>query len=134
MYSHGVQWLVKACRILSENFAKAGNIEAAKEYRDASARLWFKISAISHVTPDQIEIYGGQPNKQCADYLTKHDPGRMIWNGYTGAAAWMLRQAIEGVMGYELDSDVITAPTDLADLRGDLKVGGIERDISCSPL
>ncbi len=134
MYSHGVQWLIKACRILSENFAKAGDTEAAKQYRDASARLWFKISAISHVTPDQIEIYGGQPNKQCADYLTKYDPGRMIWNGYTGAAAWMLRQAVEGVMGYNLDCGVVTPPVDLADLRGDLKVGSIERNVSNSPL
>ena len=28
----------------------------------------------------------GQPNKQAADMVTTFDPGRMIWNGYTGAA------------------------------------------------
>lgn len=134
MYSHGVQWLVKACRMLSEQFTDAGDAESAQQYRDASARLWFKISAISHVTPDQIEIYGGQPNKQCADYLTKHDPGRMIWNGYTGAAAWMLRQAVEGVMGYGLNHGVIKSPIDLEKPRGDLKVRGIMRDVSKSPL
>ena len=31
--------------------------------------------------------------------LTAFDPGRMIWNGYTGAAGWMFRQALEGVLG-----------------------------------
>jgi cyclic beta-1,2-glucan synthetase len=96
--------------------------------------LWFKISAISHVTPEQIEIYGGQPNKQCADYLTKYDPGRMIWNGYTGAAGWMLRQAVEGVMGYNLESGVVAAPADLNDMRGGLKIGGLTRDVGGSPL
>ncbi|MBU0676954.1 MAG: hypothetical protein KJ626_02465 [Verrucomicrobia bacterium] len=134
MYSHGVQWLIKACRILSEQFAEAGDEETAQQYRDACARLWFKISAISHVTPDEIEVYGGQPNKQCADYLTKYDQGRMIWNGYTGAAAWMLRQAIEGVMGYSLDHGVLRTPTDLTEPRGELKVNGLERDVSRSPL
>ena len=31
--------------------------------------------------------------------VTTFDPGRMIWNGYTGAAGWMFRQALEGVLG-----------------------------------
>ena len=52
-----------------------------------------------HVMPSEIETYGGQPNKQAADMLTAFDPGRMIWNGYTGAAGWMFRQALEGVAG-----------------------------------
>ena len=128
MYSHGVQWLVRACRILCEQFAGAGDAETASYYRDASARLWFKISAISHVTPEEIEIYGGQPNKQCADYLTRHDPGRMIWNGYTGAAGWMFRQAIEGVVGARLANGEVTLPEDMAEPRGNLVVEKIERD------
>ncbi|MBL7077455.1 MAG: hypothetical protein ISS31_08280 [Kiritimatiellae bacterium] len=134
MYSHGVQWLVRACRLLTEQFAAAGDAETAQVYRDAAARLWFKISAISHTTPDQIEIYGGQPNKQCADYLTKFDPGRMIWNGYTGAAAWMLRQAIEGVMGATLVDGEVRLPDDLAVARGDLLCKALHRDVDSSPL
>ncbi len=121
MYSHGVQWLVRACRLLSEQFVEAGDEKTAGYYRDAAARIWYKISAISHTTPEQIEIYGGQPNKQCADYLTKYEPGRMIWNGYTGAAAWMLRQAIEGVLGYQLDHGHIIIPKDIDKPRGKLK-------------
>ena len=34
--------------------------------------------------------------------VTTFDPGRMIWNGYTGAAGGMLRQALEGVLGQRL--------------------------------
>ena len=34
--------------------------------------------------------------------VTTFDPGRMIWNGYTGAAGWMFRQALEGVLGVRL--------------------------------
>jgi len=91
--------------------------------------LWFKTSAISHVTPEEIEVYGGQPNKQCADYLTKYDPGRMIWNGYTGAAGWMFRQAIEGVIGAKLVDGEVTLPDDMGEPRGDLRVGGVRRSI-----
>ena len=36
--------------------------------------------------------------------VTTFDPGRMIWNGYTGAAGWMFRQALEGVLGLRLEA------------------------------
>ena len=134
MYSHGVQWLVRACRLLAEQFAAAGNANLEKYYRDASARLWFKISAISHTTPEEIEIYGGQPNKQSADYLTKFDPGRMIWNGYTGAAGWMFRQAIEGVMGATLVGGEVRLPNDFGEPRGSLICKVLKRDVTLSPL
>lgn len=134
MYCHGVQWLVGACRLLSEQLAASGDAASAKHYRDASARLWFKISAIPHSTPEQIEISGGQPNKQAADYLTKFDPGRMIWNGYTGAAAWMFRQAIEGVMGAALVDGEVKLPADFDLPRGSLTCKELKRDVSQSPL
>ena len=134
MYSHGVQWLVRACRLLAEQFAAAGQTELSKYYRDASARLWFKISAISHTTPGEMEIYGGQPNKQSADYLTKFDPGRMIWNGYTGAAGWMFRQAIEGVMGATLVGGEVRLPNDFSEPRGSLTCKELNRDLTLSPL
>jgi len=134
MYSHGVQWLTRACRLLTERFAAQGDEETAQHYRDASARIWYKVSAISHVTKDEIEVYGGQPNKQCADYLTKYDPGRMIWNGYTGAAAWMLRQACESVIGATLVDNKVVMPNDLDAARGELKFKKLERDVTKSPL
>ena len=49
------------------------------------------IRRIAHVQGEEIELYGGQPNKQAADMLTKYDVGRMIWHGYTGAAGQLER-------------------------------------------
>ena len=78
--------------------------------------------------------YGGQPNKQPADMLTTFDEGRMIWNGYTGAAGWMFREAIEGVVGASLINNKCVLPADLDRPRGTLKVIRLHRDVSKSPL
>ena len=66
--------------------------------------------------------------------LTTFDQGRMIWNGYTGAAGWMLRQACEGVLGVVLSDNKIDQPDDLDIPRGDLEVRDIRRDLSQSLL
>ena len=129
MYCHGVQWLVRAARILAEGFERKGNAEKADEYRRTAYRLWLKISAIPHVKGAEIEIYGGQPNKQAADMLTAFDPGRMIWHGYTGAAGWMLRQAFEGVVGASLVKNKLVLPGDIDKPRGELKVTDVRRDL-----
>jgi len=134
MYCHGVQWLVRAARILAEQFDLRGNHVKADEYRATAYRLWLKITPIAHVTPQEIEIYGGQPNKQPADFLTTFEPGRMIWNGYTGAAGWMLRQAFEGVIGASLTKNEVKLPSDLSKPRGTLKIYSVHRDVSKSPL
>jgi cyclic beta-1,2-glucan synthetase len=134
MYSHGVQWLTRACRLLSEQFAAQGDQVTAQYYRDAAVRLWYKISAIPHTRSGEVENYGGQPNKQCADYLTVHDPGRMIWSGYTGAAGWMLRQACESVVGATLVDNKVILPADLNQSRGGLTINRIRRNLAKSPL
>jgi len=133
MYCHGVQWLVGAARQLAEERAAAGDEVAAEQYRETAVRLWRKISPLEHTTPDQIERYGGQPNKQAADFLTTFDAGRMIWNGYTGAAAWMLRQALEGVVGARLEGNHVRLPNDLSEPRGGLQVHSVVRDLENSP-
>ena len=102
MYCHGVQWLVGAARILAEQSEREGRPDEARRFVETAYRLWLKISAIPHAVPGEIETYGGQPNKQAADMVTTFEPGRMIWNGYTGAAGWMFRQALEGVLGMRL--------------------------------
>lgn len=134
MYCHGVQWLIGAARILAEGFEKEGNHTKADEYRKTAYRLWLKISPIPHVVPQEIEIYGGQPNKQSADMLTNFDPGRMIWHGYTGAAGWMLRQALEGVIGASLIRNEIVLPPDFDKPRGELKASRVHRNMERSPL
>jgi hypothetical protein len=72
-----------------------------------------KIAPLSHLSPSEIELYGGQPNKQSADMLSTYDQGRMIWHGYTGAAGWMLRQAMEGVVGAQLVNNQVVMPPDI---------------------
>lgn len=133
MYCHGVQWMVKAARIIAEEYDKKGDHDKADEYRATAYRLWLKISALPHMTPKEIEIYGGQPNKQAADLLTNFDPGRMIWHGYTGAAGWMLRQAMEGVIGASLIKNELIMPADIDKPRGELKIKRVHRDIGKSP-
>ena len=134
MYCHGVQWLVRAARVLAEGFEERGMHAKADEYRKIAYRLWHKVSPLGHVTPDQIEIYGGQPNKQAADMLTNFEPGRMIWHGYTGAAGWMLRQAMEGVVGASLVKNELVLPKDIDKPRGELKIKSVYRDVKKSPL
>ena len=65
--------------------------------------------------------------------VTTFDPGRMIWNGYTGAAGWMFRQALEGVLGLRLDAGQIVAPADL-EPAGGTRLIRVSRDLTRSPL
>ena len=132
MYCHGVQWLVRAARLLAEEFEKRGDQANAAKYRETAYRLWLKVSPIAHM--HEIEIYGGQPNKQSADVLTNYEPGRMIWHGYTGAAGWMLRQAMEGVVGAVMLKNQVVLPNDLDKPRGALTVVRVTRDVSKSPI
>ncbi len=129
MYCHGVQWLIGAARLLAGQFATDGDLVTAQLYRDITIRLWRKIAPLSHVAPDKIEVYGGQPNKQAADLLTNFEPGRMGWNGYTGAAGWMLRQACEGVIGAALVNNRVVLPADMSLPRGDLKILRLQREV-----
>ena len=64
--------------------------------------------------------------------VTTFDPGRMIWNGYTGAAGWMFRQALEGVLGLRLAGGRIVPPADLAPA-GELGLIRVSRDTDREP-
>ena len=134
MYCHGVQWLVGAARLLSDRAALDGHPDDARDYREAAYRLWRKVSPLPHVEPDQVETYGGQPNKQAADMVTTFDPGRMIWHGYTGAAGWMFRQGIEGVLGYRLVGGQVVPPIDPEATPAELGEAEVSRDLDASPL
>jgi cyclic beta-1,2-glucan synthetase len=65
--------------------------------------------------------------------VTTFDPGRMIWNGYTGAAGWMFRQALEGVLGLRLVGGEMVPPTDLMPA-GELTLVRVSRDPARSSL
>jgi len=133
MYSHGVQWLVGAARRLADQCQRAGEVDAARRYRETAHRLWHKIAPMAHCEPGEIETYGGQPNKQAADMVTTFDPGRMIWHGYTGAAGWMFRQALEGVIGARLVEGAVAPPADPMPAT-ELTLNRIFRDVTGSPL
>jgi cyclic beta-1,2-glucan synthetase len=133
MYCHGVQWLVGAARILAEQAGREGRPEEARAYLETAARLWRKTSPIPHAAPGAIETYGGQPNQQAADMVTTFDPGRMIWNGYTGAAGWMFRQAVEGVLGLRLVAGTMVPPAEPTPA-GEPSLVRVARDMAQSPL
>ena len=85
MYCHGVQWLVGAARILAERAGAGGEAGRGSRLlprRPSGSGRRSRRSRTSR--SDEIETYGGQPNQQAADMVTTFDPGRMIWNGYTG--------------------------------------------------
>jgi cyclic beta-1,2-glucan synthetase len=58
----------------------------------------------------------------------------MIWHGYTGAAGWMFRQAIEGVLGYRLVGGQVVPPSDPEAAAADLGEAHVSRDVDASPL
>ncbi len=133
MYCHGVQWLVGAARLLAEQCRRDGDLDAAEHYAQTAYRLWQKIVPLRHTASDQIETYGGQPNKQAADLVTALDPGRMGWHGYTGAAGWLFRQALEGVLGLRLQQGQIVVPVD-PDRSGPQTTTRVFREPGRSPL
>src|SRR5262249_45270335 len=132
MYCHGVQWLGGAARLLAQRGEHPGGAGQARRHRETAYRLRLKTAAIPHGTPGEVETYGGQPNKQAADLVTTFDPGRMIWNGYTGSAGWMFRQALEGVLGLRLVGGKIVPPPNPAPA-GDLSLVRVARDVARSP-
>jgi len=51
----------------------------------------------------------------------------MIWNGYTGAAGWMFRQALEGVLGMRLEQNEVVLPANWQTPADGLRVSRVSR-------
>lgn len=94
-YTHAALWAVRA---LSE----AGRNERA-------ASLFRMLSPVSHTrTADEVAIYQAEPYVIAADvYGVAPHIGRGGWTWYTGSAGWMLRVALENILGYDLQPDRI---------------------------
>jgi N,N'-diacetylchitobiose phosphorylase len=90
-YTHGALWAVRA---LAEN----GRI-------DRAAQLLEMLSPVSHgSTREQVDVYRAEPFVIAADvYGEPPHAGRAGWSWYTGSAGWMLRVALESVLGFALD-------------------------------
>lgn len=89
-YTHGVLWAVRA-------MAELGRQERA-------ARLLEMLSPIRHTTtPEAVAVYQAEPYVVAADvYGVPPHVGRAGWTWYTGSAGWMLRVAVESVLGLTL--------------------------------
>jgi cyclic beta-1,2-glucan synthetase len=90
-YTHGALWVVRA-------LAEAGRT-------DRAARLLEMLSPVSHATtPAGVAVYRAEPYVIAADvYGAPPHVGRAGWSWYTGSSGWMLRVAIESLLGFELD-------------------------------
>jgi cyclic beta-1,2-glucan synthetase len=86
-YSHAAMWAVLA-------LAKLGQGTRAAE-------LFALLNPINHAaTPDEVQRYKVEPYVVAADvYSVAPHAGRGGWTWYTGAAGWMYRAGVEGILG-----------------------------------
>lgn len=98
-YSHAAMWAVLA-------FAKLGEA-------DKAVKLFQLLNPINHaLTAEAVERYKVEPYVVAADvYSVAPHTGRGGWTWYTGAAAWMYRAGLEGILGIRRERDrLIVAP------------------------
>lgn len=90
-YTHGALWIVRA-------FAELGR-------RDRAATLLEMLSPISHTrTAAEVAVYQTEPYVIAADvYSEPPHVGRGGWTWYSGSAGWMLRVALETVLGFRIE-------------------------------
>jgi cyclic beta-1,2-glucan synthetase len=88
-YTHAALWVVRA-------LAELGR-------RDRAAKLLDMLKPIHHaLTPEAVAVYQLEPFVVAADvYGAVPHVGRGGWSWYTGAAGWMLRVALESILGLE---------------------------------
>jgi cellobiose phosphorylase len=90
-YTHAALWVVRA-------MAELGR-------RDRAAHLLELLSPVSHAqTREQVALYQVEPYVVAADvYGAAPHVGRGGWTWYTGSAGWMLRVALESVLGVAIE-------------------------------
>jgi cellobiose phosphorylase len=92
-YTHASTWVVLA-------MAKLG-------YGNKAWRIYHMINPINHAKSHlDCERYKVEPYVMTADiYTTEGHEGRGGWSWYTGAAGWMYRVGIEGILGLKLKGE-----------------------------
>ncbi len=90
-YTHAALWVVRALAVLGRN--------------DRVAALLDLLNPIHHAsTAEQVAVYRVEPYVIAADvYGTPPHVGRGGWTWYTGAAGWMIRVALESLLGFRLE-------------------------------
>ncbi|AUH66757.1 glycosyl transferase (plasmid) [Paracoccus zhejiangensis] len=115
-YSHAAMWAILA-------WARLGDGARAAE-------LFAMLNPINHArSPEDVQRYRTEPYAVAADvYSVAPHIGRGGWSWYTGAAAWMHRAAIEGILGVTRDGDRLriapTMPPDWPGFSMTLRVAG----------
>jgi len=94
-YTHAGAWMIKAFAIMGE-----GN----KAYD-----LYRMINPIYHSeNRAEANIYAVEPYVVAGDvYANADNLGRGGWSWYTGAAAWLYVIALENILGFNLEGDVL---------------------------
>ena len=89
-YTHAAAWSVIAFAVLGQG--------------DKSADLFSLVNPINHTsTRADVQRYKVEPYVVAADvYSVAPHVGRGGWTWYTGAAGWMYRAGIEGILGFRL--------------------------------
>jgi N,N'-diacetylchitobiose phosphorylase len=90
-YTHAAMWVVRA-------MAEAGR-------RDRAAHLLEMLSPVNHArTREQVATYQVEPYVVAADvYGAAPHVGRGGWTWYTGSSGWMIRVALESVLGVTIE-------------------------------
>ncbi len=95
-YTHAAIWALMA-------FAKQGD-------GDRAAELYTLLNPINHaLTRAGLHKYKVEPYVVAADiYAFAPNVGRGGWTWYTGSASWMYRAALESILGFKLQGNVLT--------------------------
>ncbi|HEV8455446.1 MAG TPA: glucoamylase family protein [Gemmatimonadales bacterium] len=94
-YTHAALWAVLAT-------ALRGNGDRAFE-------LYQMLNPLTHArTPEEVATYKVEPYVVAADvYTAEGQLGRGGWTWYTGAASWMYRVGLEGILGFRKRGDTL---------------------------
>ena len=94
-YSHAAMWAVLA-------LAKLG-------MADKAVALFAMLNPINHArTQDEVARYKVEPYVVAADlYSVPPHAGRGGWTWYTGAAGWMYRAGVEGILGIRREGEFL---------------------------
>ncbi len=117
-YTHAALWVVRALAELGD--------------RHLAARLLAMLSPVTHTRDaESTRRYGLEPYLIAADvYGVAPHVGRGGWSGYTGAAGWMFRVAVESILGLTLEGgDTLVVrpciPDEWAGYRADWRIDGV---------
>jgi len=94
-YTHAATWVALATAMQGRG--------------DRATELWNLINPIHHATTaEEVQRYKVEPYVVAADvYGAAPHTGRGGWTWYTGAASWLYRVAIEGILGFQLRGNAV---------------------------